>query len=131
MSITRILNPQECGWKKFYYVGGQILVSKGWPQSDKIRIDYVRIIQDHSKRRGPNAVKQASSSIIATMLFGLYGALASALQEGYDADVDLDIVLKSGKVIEIRTQDKNLLTYLTKYMPVADPRAKYRKQRGL
>lgn len=131
MSITKILNSEECGWKKFYYVGGQILVSKCWPQSDKINIDYVRVIKDYSHRKGQNQLKQASGSIVATMLFGLYGALASSIQEGYEADVDLDIVLKDGTVIEIRTQDKKLLTHLTKYMQVTDPRAKYRKQRGL
>ena len=130
MSVTKIINAEECGWKELHFMFNQILVSKRWPLSEEIDIDYVRIVQDRSKRTGPGAIKQASSSIVATMLFGLAGTMLTALQEGYEVDVDMDIVLTNGKVIEIRAKDKKLVTYLAQFIVLENPRTKYRKQRG-
>ncbi|HEY5556288.1 hypothetical protein [Acetobacterium sp.] len=129
---TKILNPKECGWKNLNFgFGGPIIFDTHFFKHETADIDYVRIIADNSKNKNGSEIKQASSSIVSTMLFGLYGALISELQNDYAVDVDLDIIIKSGVVVEVKTQDKSLLKYLVKYMKVNDPRAKYRKQRGL
>lgn len=130
MAVTKILNPKECGWKELYYLNNEIIVTTRWPKGDRIKIDHVRVIEDHSRKSGGDSVQQASKGIIATMLFGVLGAIASAAEGSYIADVDLDIILTDGTVIEIRTEDKRLLKYLQQYMHFSNPRDKYRNMRG-
>lgn len=127
---SNVLNVDECNIDTVSWTFNKIRGSYKWQTSEKLEIRHVQIIQDNTQKSAGGMTSQICGSVVASSISGLLGLLTYAGRGPHSIDIDLDIYLTDGRVIEINTQDKKLVKQLIPYMHTADPRAKYRKLRG-
>lgn len=126
-SKTRVLNPEECDFTSLAHIGKKIYGYYKY-HSEVLNIDNVYIIRDASRIQKDITISGATSSIIGTMLFGIIGAiLTSGRRKLADQwSVDIDIILKDGRVIKVHSSDRAFIEAIVRYakpIPI-DPRQK-------
>lgn len=101
---TRVLNPQECGFNKVgCTLKGKLTISRPWSMRDESHL---------------------ISYVIPLRTVKVRGAHPNQAVE-----MDLDIYLTDGTVIEVFSNDRTLLLAAMKHAPQADIRDQYRAAR--
>ena len=92
---TKVLNTDVCGYASFFWIGSIIWANGpiGSMKSDRINIHRVIVVQDAS-----------------TTTYGFLG------KPNISWDVDLDIYLDDGTVIEVHTDDEYFIKKMMKYV---------------
>jgi hypothetical protein len=124
-----IINKDEVGRKYFNFVTNKFYVYNSAFHPEEVFINYVVIVKDSSvdpKR----SFRGMTNGIIGAIVAGFAGVLITAATSRVKWNVDFDIYLTDGRVIEINTQSEKLVRALIEYVPKVDPRAKYRKGRS-
>lgn len=123
-----IINKDEVGRKYFNFVTNKFYVYNSAFHPEEVFIDYIVIVKDSSvnPKRSFNGM---ANGIIGAVISGFAGVFITAATSHVKWDVDFDIYLKDGRILEIRTQCEKLVRELCKYLPQEDPRAKFRKGR--
>jgi hypothetical protein len=125
----KIINKDEVGLKYFNYVLGKYYVYNSSFKAKEVFIDKVVVIEDRTTNPR-RTITGNSSSIVGAILAGFIGVIVAAMASLPKWDVDLDIYLTDGRVIEICTQNEKLIRSLYKYIPEVDPRRYYRETRA-
>lgn len=124
-----IINKDEVGRKYFNFVAGNFYVYNSAFKPEKVLIEKVVVIKDSSVNP-KKSFNHLTNGIIGAIVAGVVGVMVVAASSQIKWDVDFDIYLQDGRVLEIRTQSEKLVRELIKYVPQPDPRAKFRKERG-
>jgi hypothetical protein len=124
-----IINKDEGGRKYFNFVAGNFYVYNSAFKPEKVLIEKVVVIKDSSVNP-KKSFNHLTNGIIGAIVAGVVGVMVVAASSQIKWDVDFDIYLQDGRVLEIRTQSEKLVRELIKYVPQPDPRAKFRKERG-
>lgn len=127
---SKILNPHEVGKRFFNYTCGKYYVYDSVFKADEIKIAEVVIVKDYT-RNNKNSLSRMSKGIIGAILAGVVGVLVAAGTSQPKWDVDLDVYTTDGRVIELRIQSESLIRRLYGFVKHPDPRAKFRKERGI
>jgi hypothetical protein len=125
-----IINKDEVGRKYFNFVAGNFYVYNSAFKPEKVLIEKVVVIKDSSVNP-KKSFNHLTNGIIGAIVAGVVGVMVVAASSQIKWDVDFDIYLQDGRVLEIRTQSGKLVRELIKYVPQPNPRAKYRKERGI
>lgn len=126
----KILNPQEVGKKFFNHTCGKFYVYDSVFKPEEIKIREVVIVKDYTKNT-KNSLSRMSNGIIGAVLAGVVGVIIAAGTAQPKWDVDLDVYTEDGRVVELRIQSESLIRKLFTYIRPDDPRAKFRKERGI
>ncbi len=126
----KIINREEVGKKKFVFAAGKAYIFNSSFRPEEVEIDYVEIVRD-SSTYPKNSPHYGANGIIGAVLAGVIGVLAVAAFSQVKWDIDFDIHLKDGRVVEIRTIYADTVKRLTEYMVEEDPRAERRRLRGV
>lgn len=124
-----IINKEEVGRKYFNFVTNKFFVYNSAFRPEEVFIDYVIVVKDSSVNP-KRSFNHMTNGIIGAIVAGAIGVMVVAATAHVKWDVDFDVYLKDGRVVEIRTQSAKLVHELIKYIPQPDPRAKYRKGRS-
>ena len=125
-----IINKDEVGRKYFNFVAGNFYVYNSAFKPEKVLIEKVVVIKDSSVNP-KKSFNHMTNGIIGAIIAGAVGVMLVAASSHIKWDVDFDVYLQDGRVLEIRTQSEKLVRELIKYVPQPDPRAKFRKERGI
>ena len=125
-----IINKDEVGRKYFNFVAGNFYVYNSAFKPEKVLIEKVVVIKDSSVNP-KKSFNHMTNGIIGAIVAGVVGVMVVAASSQIKWDVDFDIYLQDGRVLEIRTQSGKLVRELIKYVPQPNPRAKFRKERGI
>lgn len=125
-----IINKDEVGRKYFNFVTGNFYVYNSIFKPEKVLIEKVVVIKDSSVNP-KKSFNHMTNGIIGAIVAGVVGVMVVAASSHIKWDVDFDIYLQDGRVLEIRTQSGKLVRELIKYVPQPNPRAKFRKERGI
>lgn len=125
-----IINKDEVGRKYFNFVTGNFYVYNSAFKPEKVLIEKVVVIKDSSVNP-KKSFNHLTNGIIGAIVAGVVGVMVVAASSQVKWDVDFDIYLQDGRVLEIRTQSGKLVRELIKYVPQPNPRAKFRKERGI
>lgn len=125
-----IINKDEVGRKYFNFVAGNFYVYNSAFKPEKVLIEKVVVIKDSSVNP-KKSFNHLTNGIIGAIVAGVVGVMVVAASSQIKWDVDFDIYLQDGRVLEIRTQSGKLVRELIKYVPQPNPRAKFRKERGI
>lgn len=125
-----IINKDEVGRKYLNFVAGNFYVYNSAFKPEKVLIEKVVVIKDSSVNP-KKSFNHLTNGIIGAIVAGVVGVMVVAASSQIKWDVDFDIYLQDGRVLEIRTQSGKLVRELIKYVPQPNPRAKFRKERGI
>lgn len=121
---VRIGNAQEVGKKFFNYTSGRFYIYNNVFNPEHVNIKRTVVIKDYT-RNNKNSLSRATNGIIGAMLAGVIGVIATTLASQPKWDVDLDVYLCDGRILELRTQSETLIKKLCKYTSEPD----YRKRK--
>lgn len=126
----KIINRQEIGKKRFSFSGDETYIYDHPFKVEKVHINYVEIIQDSSvyPRNSPNF---GANGIMGAILAGIVGVMVVSAFAQVKWDIDFDIHLTDGRVIEINTRYYDTIKRLSGFVKVDDPRAEKRRLRGV
>lgn len=112
--MTRVLNRAECGVNTVQVILGHFY-GRRWFSASRLAVSHVQIIENNNTGLKP-------------MRLGRW--LQGFQSEKTEFNMDLDLYLVDGRVIEIQTTDKEVIREALRYMTVADdPRKAYRAAR--
>lgn len=124
-----IINKEEVGRKYFNFVAGNFYVYDNPFKPEKVTIEKVVVIKDASVDP-KGTFRGMTNGIIGAIVAGVIGIMVVSAFSQVKWNVDFDIYLTDGRVLEINTTSEKLVRALMEYVPKDDPRAKYRKERG-
>ena len=126
----RIINAQEVGKKFINKVDHRWFIYNSPWKPEQIEIDYILVVEDNTKNKRGN-VEKVNRGILGAILAGFVGVAIAAATSQPKWNVEIDIYLKDGRVVEISTQSEAMIKQLMKYARQPDPRARFRQQRGV
>jgi hypothetical protein len=125
-----IINSEEVGKRYFNYVTGKYYVYNSVFRAEEVDIDYVDIIEDRTV--SPKAsIAGASSGIVGAIIAGFAGFLIASATTQTKWDVDLDVHLIDGRIIELHVTSERMIKRLSKYLQTVDVRKEKREARGI
>jgi hypothetical protein len=115
---TTVLNKSECYFNSVTRIGNKIYGSR-FLHSEVLDIQDIIVVSDRTRTAKGNSLNQVGGSIISVMLFGVIGALLNPLPKNRtEWNIDADIFLNDGRIIEIHTSERYFIEGMLSYMQV-------------
>jgi len=118
---TKVYNKNECGYNSISTLFGNFYGSR-WFISERLYVRHIQVISDNAAASDRAGAYPSMRALIRILTL-----------KKPTVDLDMDIYLIDGRVIEVRTKDKRIMKAALPYMQVNDPREAYRlarKQNG-
>ena len=127
---TKIINSEECGLHNIILSLGKPYTIHNLVKHELLDIVHVQIIHDRTKDVR-NGFQASTATIASTVLSGFIGLLTVPYRAKVTYDIDMDLYLADGRVVEIWSDDPQFIKFCLPLMHTKDRRDKFRKQRGV
>lgn len=114
MTEVNIQNNFEVGASKFAYTGKKFFVYDSVFKAEQVRIKKVEIVQDNSEDNNNDTIRMGGG-IIGAILGGIIGAAVMSMKEPITWDIEADVILWDGRILEVRLHDQKMIEALYPY----------------